>query len=389
MKDNSTESAFWTLLRRALWQTDEPLPSLSAPQWHELVRMALSSGTAGLLAEGIEGLPSGQRPPADVLQELVVQRSQLIRRHQHHNAVIAHLHALFAELGVESWLLKGQGNALQYAVPTCRSSHDIDIYVGPAHLDPLLLSLQHQGITCEEEIDDNGHHATFYYERVRIELHRHPTIMDTPRADRAFQRWWEEGCKRPERVSIGGAQVQMAAPTQNAFFIFYHAYHHLYSMDPHLGAFCDVARFLFTHQQSIDRQDFEAQLCQQRLMAPWQAIASMMHHSLGADPATLPAYRPTARPGRAERAILRRLRRKCLYPRQPLFARPQGRLFGKLYSLALHIGVFFSSFALFPLLATRTLLHRIVAGVGLFFSKKNRSGTAEHYLNRTQSTPQP
>ena len=391
---NPSEACFWALLRAGLWNDSGFLDKMPPPthdQWREVLALGQRTATLGILLEASPLLPN--QPPEWVRLECISQRGGVMRAHTKHNKAIHSLMTLFRQWGVESILLKGQGIASQYANPYARACGDIDIYIGPEKLDPLLSLLEQQGITCEEEVDDNEKHAHFYFNDLAIELHRHSALMDSRRSDRLYQQWWAEGVGHGEALYVtpdgqmltqpqeGAEKVMLAPPEQNAFFLFYHAFHHFTSMGVQFRQFCDVARFLYTHKGRINLDILHAQLICHRLLHPWQVVGVYLHRCLGLPTDCIPFYDDT----KDIRPLLRRLRKKCLYPRTPLIPRPNGRTASKLYSFYLHIVTSFELLGCFPSVAGRLLWFRTTLGIAQFFNRANRTGTLEHYQQRTAS----
>ena len=391
------ERWFWALLSAGIWGKEpriDGLTPLTAETWREVVRLANSSGTTGLLVKGIEMLPAEMRPPKPMVMKLLLTHTGYQRSHIRHNAALHKLMGMLREMDVEPVLLKGQGAAINFIDPTSRSCGDIDLYIGVDKTDHLIAKLKERGITCDEEIDDNEKHAVFYYDNLGVELHRHSTFMNLPKANSIYQQWWDEGCAsdRCEALYVtadgrmlsepepGCEKVTLPTPEHGAFFLFYHVYHHFTSLIVQFRQFADVARHLHTHRHSIDRPALEAKLNELGLMHAWQSVGCFLHIYLGMDTDDIPFY-DSSKEHMAEK-IAKRLRKKVLYHRESKWKRPKGRISSKLYSYIHYFGVAWELLPIFPKESTAYLLQTTTQGLKILFRKANRTGTREHYLQR-------
>lgn len=91
--------------------------------------MAKKQTLTGVLHEGIKRLPKGQMPPKRILFDWYGKAEQVRERNAKLNAAAVKAVQEFAAAGFRSVVLKGQGIARLYPVPTVRVSGDIDLWV--------------------------------------------------------------------------------------------------------------------------------------------------------------------------------------------------------------------------------------------------------------------
>ncbi len=120
---------FFTLVKAGLWkEVNENLNEnlFGDLDWGEVQKLAEEQSVVGLVAAGLENLPTGILPLTEKLK--FVGMCQLIeQRNQAMNRFVAELMRKLREADINAVLIKGQGIAQCYAKPLWRSSGDVDL----------------------------------------------------------------------------------------------------------------------------------------------------------------------------------------------------------------------------------------------------------------------
>ena len=280
----STEAAYLALLRYALWGGTFPaLPEdLSA-----ILQLASRQATRGLIYDALlrEG-PAIPRKEAARIQQILLQT---YATHQMLEAGIQRIFPALQQAGIPAVLIKGQGVARNYPDPKLRECGDIDIYVGPEHLENSLRTLT----PLADRVDDHifGKHWQLWVGGCEAELHLY-SLEPEWRRDRRFYRQLEaEGFSHGLiPLDFNGVRVDTPEPTFNAFYLFYHLWHHFIVGGVGLRQICDWTLHLHARQADIDRERLREMVEGMRLLGPWQLLGGIAVHDLGLPEAEFPLY---------------------------------------------------------------------------------------------------
>ncbi len=114
------------LLRLAVGQDNISIP-IDAP-WKKVMEFASKQGVFGVCFDGIEKLPSNERPDVDALMNWIGQIFYQEKLYGHNWEVACELGNLFAKSGIKPTVLKGRSIAQYYPKPAHRYSCDLDIF---------------------------------------------------------------------------------------------------------------------------------------------------------------------------------------------------------------------------------------------------------------------
>lgn len=278
------------------------------------------------------------------------------------DSVIAYICGELSEAGVSSVLLKGQGIASWYPVPTVRQAGDIDLYV-----DDYEAACARMEKLFGPKLDESSKHASFHVGgTLYVEIHRFTETLGSRRQNAVYQRISDEGTRKDlTRRVIGGAEINTPEDTFNAFYVFHHLWHHVRSMGMGMRQLCDWAVFLHTHQGTLDTERLEGWLHELGLMDVWQVFGAAAVQAIGIDPEDVPFY-DARKAGRAERLV-------ALFLEQGdnMKFRHRGKKKGavkhKAGSLAYIHKRLWKMFPIFPLEALRGYVRDILGGIKKLF----------------------
>ena len=354
----TTEETYLAWMRYALWGGTPP----ADPADENVLAIANRQKTRGLVFEAV--LRSGAVLPEATAASMKQLLLRLLSTHRMLDAAVAKTMGALQQEGIPAVLLKGQGAARNYPGPELRECGDIDIYIGPERLEEAVRALT----PLADKVDDRllGKHWQLWIGPAEIELHQHTMIPDTLRQTR-FYRTLEAAGLRQDLVPVDFGDVRVDTPesTFNAFYLFYHAWHHFMLGGIGFRQLCDWTLLLHVRQDIIDRERLRAMLEGMCLLRPWQLFGCIAVHELGLPEKEFPFYDPT-RYGKS-RQVLEVILTEGNFGRgrQPRRERPKGYITGKAYSLALHLRRFLLMFRIAPGEAWRSLWSIVTNGFAM------------------------
>lgn len=197
-------------------------------EWQEAFAEAKRQALIGVCYMAIERLPAEQRPPRNVLLNWYGQTEFIKVNNRRLNKKAASLTKYFAQLGVRSTVLKGQGVAQSYPEPLMRVPGDIDLWVEGGRRKVLCL-LKGQYKIGEVVY----HHADFSIsEKVEVEVHFRPSWSFNYFRNRRWQFFFAEmaDIQFVHRVKLPEKVGEIATPTGsfNCVYLLMHIYRHLF-----------------------------------------------------------------------------------------------------------------------------------------------------------------
>lgn len=271
-------------LRAGLW--NRPAVVSGSVKFAEVMDHALRQNTVPTISKALLD-KAGSKLPQKLHDALETNVRRCASSHQAANSVIAYATGELAAEGILSVLLKGQGIASWYPVPTLRQAGDIDLYVkefGKAR------EVMTRLFGAETEVSSK--HATYHVGgTLDIELHQFTEILADSRQNTEYQRISDFGTSEGlELVNIDGTAVNTPEPSFNAFYIFHHLWHHFTGMGIGMRQLCDWAVFLHSHRGRLDLDSLEKWLDYFKLKDVWQVFGCAAVQTLGLPPEDVPFY---------------------------------------------------------------------------------------------------
>lgn len=279
----STE-IYLELLRAGLW--NRPAVVSGSAKFAELVELARHQNTLPTVSKAVldkfaDRLP---RKTHDFLQD-VVQKCE--KSHQAANSVIAYATQELAAEDISSVLLKGQGIASHYPVPTIRQAGDIDLYVKDFSRARAVMAR-----LFGPETEVGSKHVTYHVGgTLDIELHKYTEVLAKESQNAEYQLISDKGTSEYlELVRLDGHFVNTPESTFNAFYIFHHLWHHFTGMGIGMRQLCDWAMFLHSHKGKLDEARLGEWLETFGLKDAWQVFGCAAVQALALPPEDLPFY---------------------------------------------------------------------------------------------------
>ena len=271
---SSLQESFIKIIRLGIGHQTE---ALSSPvNWDELQTLAERQGLSAVLVDGIEQLPDSQRPPKDVLLQMigqVVQGYEL--RYESYRRAIAELASFYTKHDLKMMVLKGYACSLGWPKSEHRPCGDIDIWLFGKQRegDEALLKantnrtkVQLDGPegkvnnTNHFEIDKSHHHHTVFdwkgftvenhYDFVNVHAHKSSAELE-----KVFKELGEDDSHFVEisDTATGSViKVYMPSPNLHALFLIKHMVSHFAAAEISLRQVLDWAFFAGKHTKEID-----------------------------------------------------------------------------------------------------------------------------------------
>ena len=218
---------FFDFLRFSIGSGDEIPDSLKEADWKEIYAIAKKQCLVGVLFDGIKKLPAEHvAMKKELLLHWMAESQMLEKANVRLNDAAIQVSEWFRKKGFRTSILKGQGNALMYPNPYCRTPGDIDIWVEGE--DKRVISFV-RSISPHEKAC--YHHIGFpSYKGVEVEVHYRPSFLLCFWHNRKLQKYYERVKEEQfsHRVMLG-EQGEIAIPTVefNLIFQLTHIFSHL------------------------------------------------------------------------------------------------------------------------------------------------------------------
>lgn len=296
MKFNNTQEQFFELIRAGLFPDKEAriLEHGSSVDWRGIYCLAEEQAVMGLIAAGIDNLPSSERPAKEDALQFAGQTIQLEQRNKAMNAFVAKLIGKLQEKDIYTLLVKGQGIAQCYERPLWRACGDIDLLLSPENFEKASSVLDKYSCETSRETpkDIERKHREYHIDGWTVELHG---TMHT-NLSQGIDRWID---KVQEDVFYGGnvrswlngnTFVFLPSPDNDVIFVFTHILQHLFLEGIGLRQICDWCRLLYTFREKLDLRVLEDRISRMGLLTEWRVFASLGVQYLGMPAAAMPMF---------------------------------------------------------------------------------------------------
>ena len=295
---DKNQQQFFELVRAGLFPGREARITAHgvAVDWSEIYRLAEEQSVVGLVAAGIESLPSSERPPQQVVLQFVGSTLQMEQRNKAMNAFVADLIERLRKSDIYAILVKGQGIAQCYERPLWRSSGDVDLLLSEDNYKKAKELLMPLATDVETEYT-HFKHLGMTIDGWVVELHGTLHSRLSARIDRMIDSvqgdvFYGGQVGSVEFKSSNGSRVQvfLPAPDCDVIFLFTHILHHYFFEGIGLRQFCDLCRFLWTYREELNVTLLEKRLREMRLMSEWKTFAAFAVDYLGMSAEVMPLY---------------------------------------------------------------------------------------------------
>ena len=216
------KDVFFDLLQVSLGTREAFSRVPSDAEWQAIFEEAQRQAVVGVFTDGLEHLPSEQRPPKDLLLQWIGLVQMMESQYALHCQRAKEATELFKGMRVGSCVLKGIGFAQYYPNHSRRQCGDIDL---------LVEGDRQEIMSCLKKRYETGlntwHHTDVkLFDDVETEIHFHPGWLYNPFVNRRLQRWFDGQTDAQMKVD-GSLGFAHPAVQFDAVFSLIHSYHHL------------------------------------------------------------------------------------------------------------------------------------------------------------------
>ena len=304
--DNTSEQ-FFELVRAGLFPGNAArvLVHGATVDWHAIYALAEEQSVAGLVAAGIDSLPSSERPPQSVVLQFVGTTLQLEQRNKEMNAFVAQLIDGLRKNDVYTLLVKGQGIAQCYEKPLWRACGDVDLLLSESNYEKAKAYLMPLATSVDKE-DRTRQHLAMKIDGWVVELHgslKSKLWRNLDKGIDAVQRSvFYGGCVRSvefhgtntsvQEQQGGQSRIQVFLPGANedVFLVFAHILQHFFREGIGLRQICDWIRLLWKYRESLDHGLLESRIRKAGIMTEWKVFASLAVNCLRMPMEAMPLF---------------------------------------------------------------------------------------------------
>ena len=256
--------------------------------WQQLYTFASKQSLLGFCFDGIERL--GKEYPEE-LKRNPIERELLMtwmgttqhihRQNMKVNVVASKLYSMLREDGLRCCILKGQGNALMYPNAYSRNPGDIDVWVNASREDIT------EYAKCHFKLEDDirFHHLETTMDRVPVELHFFPGIMNNPVYNARLQKWFKRNadlqCSNVVSLPDGIGEIAIPTTAFNVIYQLTHLYHHFFDEGIGMRQIIDYYYVVNNNELLVIRDTLQKEL---KLLGLWKfagAVMYVLHEALG------------------------------------------------------------------------------------------------------------
>lgn len=237
---------FFSFISAVLQEEKEARAEWLSIDWKRFYDFAQVQAVLGVVLDGMDMYGENLKNsfPKDVLFQWIGDVELIKKQNKIAFKRSVEITKFFAEKGLKTCVLKGQGNALMYDNPYSRTSGDIDIWIDGTR----------QGITdivkgYSAPVFEQSHHIDFpIYNDIEVEAHYTPAILLKPSNDRKFQEWCQEQkekqMKNKMELPDGYGSINVPTADFNAVYQMAHMMEHFLTEGIGLRHFIDYYHVL-------------------------------------------------------------------------------------------------------------------------------------------------
>lgn len=241
--------AFLTLIRLGIGNYSGKLSQ--KVDWPAVKGLATQQGLYALALDGVEKLPTEQRPPQELLLEWIGEVLQSYENiFEKYRRTIGEMAAFYNGHGYKTMVLKGYACSLNWPKPNHRPCGDIDIWQFGKQKEADITLVREKGF----KIDNSHHHHTvFNWGDFMVENHYDFINVYARKSNRELEKIFKElGADDSHWVKVNGEKVYLPSPNLHALFLMRHTVAHFSSTNITLRQVLDWAFFVAKHNKEID-----------------------------------------------------------------------------------------------------------------------------------------
>ena len=254
--NNDLRDIFFQLLRIGLW--GEGKLSLVQPMtwedWNIIRKYAANHTVEGIIYDSFTFLEEQQLPPQALRLKWAVRMDQIERHNEKMNEVIAEQFSHFSEIGLRPILLKGQGIAACYRIPSHRTCGDVDWYFDDNGYAQARNYLKKNQIKFR---DTAGFSLDYEWNKTWIEHHKKLFDIRSPFKLRYLNSLKDKYRGNEQMLTIQNTNVRLLSHELQILQVNGHILKHMISFGIGLRQLCDSARLYYTVNSQINKDELK------------------------------------------------------------------------------------------------------------------------------------
>lgn len=251
--------------------------------WDEFFVLVQRQAITGIIFSGIKRASSSVKIPSDILFQFIGYSNKIELRNKELNRICVELSESLKKEGIDSCILKGQGNAVMYPAPLLRTAGDIDVWVKGKSVKDIIKIVRNHNPRGRATY----HHVHWGdYRGVDVEVHYRPTFMNNLIVNKRLQRWIlaHKDEQFSNYVMIPEVEKSIAVPTWefNVVLQLKHIYGHVVQSGIGLKQIIDYY-YLLKSREDNNNCDFKETLDYLKLKRIAGAVMWVLRDVLGLD----------------------------------------------------------------------------------------------------------
>lgn len=250
--------AFLVLLQAGLWEnttTNVVRYSLTESEWEDLYSLSKYHTVEAIVYDGIQKLPQAYVLPTSLVLRWTVRTDQIEKRYHWMNDILVQQSAYFDKHDLFPTLLKGQGLARYYAMPSHRICGDIDWYFEKrTDYNRVNLLLQNANIPLNFQA---GFSVSYHWKGCEVEHHQKIFDLHNPFNSRYLRNLEKKEASNQDALWLADTSIQLPAPLVNALQVNAHILKHLLSFGIGIRQLCDAARLYYFYANQLDGEQLK------------------------------------------------------------------------------------------------------------------------------------
>lgn len=256
--------------------------------WRQLYTFASNQAIIGICFDGIKRLGDEyseelKKNPIErnLLMTWMGAAQQIRRQNMKVNVVASKLYSMLRGDGLRCSILKGQGNALMYPNAYSRNPGDIDVWVNASREQIMEYAKKHFKLGD----DIRYHHIETSVDRVPVELHFFPCIMNNPIYNARLQKWFQRNadlqCSNVVSLPVGIGVIAIPTTAFNVVYQLTHLYHHFFDEGIGMRQIIDYYYVVNNDDLLVIKDTLQKELKHLGLWKFAGAVMYVLHEALG------------------------------------------------------------------------------------------------------------
>lgn len=273
---------FFELLKSSLWGTAPNLEqALSNEVWDDIFALSKEQTVTGIMLDAIAKLPEEKRPYSALRIRWIAATKYIEKQNAIMNKELTEMFTILKKKGIPTFLLKGQGVALNYPNPWHRVCGDIDIYFEGDKFQEAMNHFARLG--CNIDFPPGKHHAETEYRNISWELHHISAEFFSKRNRENYRKIQSKLIAEKEKtfVTINECPIRVLPCIANALQLLAHTQRHIIVSGLGFRQICDWALFYNRYHKIIDSEESVAYMKELQLIETYYALNEISVKYLG------------------------------------------------------------------------------------------------------------